>query len=312
MRIIIITGQTATGKTQLALEYAQKYNGELINCDSRQIYKELDIITGKDIQKNSKFKVQSTKLNFDIGYYNFEKLTPKLWLYDIVSPNQYFSSFDYVQCVIPVIKNILKEGKTPIIIGGTYLYLYHLLYEVETTKIPPDWELRKSLEKTTINELQTKLHELNPALYNQLNHSDKNNPQRLIRKIEISKSNKVISSQNFNFSPKIELGKKIDFPEIQIEYIGLQNKNIHKLKINIIKRVDKRLQQGAIEEVKNILLKYSLNDPGLKTIGYAQIIQLLQNKITKKQAIEEWINKEMQYAKRQYTFMKRDSNIQWQ
>src|SRR3990167_6056165 len=123
-KLVVITGQTATGKTKLALECAEKYNGELVNCDSRQIYKYLDIITGKDKQLLAKVKV---------------------WLYDVVKPDEYFSSFDFVKLALPIIKKILSEGKTPIIVGGTYMYIKHLLYKVETDNIPPDWRLRKEL-----------------------------------------------------------------------------------------------------------------------------------------------------------------------
>src|SRR3989338_10142578 len=131
MEIIIITGPSATGKTALALSLAQKYDGELVNFDSRQIYKKLDIITGKDIDN--------------------------VWLYDIVDPKEYFSSFDYARRAITIIKDITDRKKVPILVGGTYLYLYHLLYQVETESIPPNSKLRKKLNAQTISKLQQKL-----------------------------------------------------------------------------------------------------------------------------------------------------------
>jgi tRNA dimethylallyltransferase len=102
-------------KTKLALELAKKHNGELINFDSRQIYKYLDIITGKDIPSN------------------------KIWLYDVVTPDQYFSSFDFIKLVTPIISDINKRGKTPILVGGTYLYIKHLLYGIDVIT-PPDFD----------------------------------------------------------------------------------------------------------------------------------------------------------------------------
>lgn len=186
-KLIIITGQTATGKTELALEYASKYNGELINCDSRQIYKHLDIITGKDVG-NSKFKFISKVNNFNIGFYLLNRLT-KIWLYDIVDPKEYFSSFDYKECALYVIKKLWQEGKTPIIVGGTYFYLYHLLYGVASETIPPNWKLRKELNEKPVEELQKILKKLSPQSFEKLNQSDKNNPQRLIRRIEIIENN---------------------------------------------------------------------------------------------------------------------------
>ena len=316
--MIIIVGQTATGKTKLALELAKKYNGELVNFDSRQIYKYLDIITGKDLPKNSEFIIQNLELKskYNIGYYSLaiynhlKPFTTRLWLYDVVTPDQYFSSFDFVEKVKPVIDDIKKRGKTPILVGGTYLYLKHLLYGFNDNNVPPNFELRKKLNTKTVKELQDILKKLSPESFNLLNHSDVNNPRRLMRKIEVAIFNSAdltdstdsdrlnpISSGFIRFHPKI---------------IGLKYQDKSKLRQVIEKRVGERLENGAIDEVKSILkMGYKSSDPGLKTIGYQQIIKYLNNELTKEKAIEDWINKEVQYAKRQLTFMKKDSNIQW-
>jgi tRNA dimethylallyltransferase len=329
MDIVIITGQTVTGKTSYAIKLAQKYNGELINCDSRQVYKKLDIITGKDLPYNSEFRIYNSELNFDIGYYSIAPLlhcsmvknnetmkqenNVKLWLYDVISPNQYFSSYDWVQCAIPVIQDIVKRGKTPIIVGGTYLYIKHLLYGFATELIPPNWKLRNKLNDKSVIYLQDMLKKINTEQFNRLNYSDKNNPQRLIRKIEISKfmslreipiksGNKAISSTN----------NKLHLKNYNIKLIGFYYKNKEKLRNNITLRVEKRLKNGAINEVKKLLkLGYQPTDPGLKTIGYQQIIKYLEKQLTLDETKTEWINKEIQYAKRQYTFMKKDKNIVW-
>ena len=316
--MIIIVGQTATGKTKLALELAKKYNGELVNFDSRQIYKYLDIITGKDLPKNSEFIIQNLELKskYNIGYYSLaiynhlKPFTTRLWLYDVVTPDQYFSSFDFVEKVKPVIDDIKKRGKIPILVGGTYLYLKHLLYGFNDNNVPPNFELRKKLNTKTVKELQDILKKLSPESFNLLNHSDVNNPRRLMRKIEVAIFNSAdltdstdsdrlnpISSGFIRFHPKI---------------IGLKYQDKSKLRQVIEKRVGERLENGAIDEVKSILkMGYKSSDPGLKTIGYQQIIKYLNNELTKEKAIEDWINKEVQYAKRQLTFMKKDSNIQW-
>ena len=320
--MIVITGQTATGKTKLALELAKNIpppgGGELINFDSRQIYKYLDIITGKDLPKNSEFIIQNLELKskYNIGYYSLaiynhlKPFTTRLWLYDVVTPDQYFSSFDFVEKVKPVIDDIKKRGKTPILVGGTYLYLKHLLYGFNDNNVPPNFELRKKLNTKTVKELQDILKKLSPESFNLLNHSDVNNPRRLMRKIEVAIFNSAdltdstdsdrlnpISSGFIRFHPKI---------------IGLKYQDKSKLRQVIEKRVGERLENGAIDEVKSILkMGYKSSDPGLKTIGYQQIIKYLNNELTKEKAIEDWINKEVQYAKRQLTFMKKDSNIQW-
>ena len=276
--MIIITGQTATGKTKLALELAQKHNGELINFDSRQIYKYLDIITGKDIPKT------------------------KIWLYDIVTPDQYFSSFDFVKQVAPVIENIKKRGKTPILVGGTYLYLKHFLYGFDDNNSPPNFKLRENLNSKSVPFLQKMLIKLNKKVFDDLNHSDQLNPRRLIRKIEVASTTIKTTYIRSDL-------KRTDLPNT---FIGLRYKDKSKLRNIIIKRVEERLKDGAIKEVKKILqMGYKESDPGMKTIGYQQIIKYLNKKITKEEAIKDWINKEVQYAKRQLTFMKKDKNIEW-
>lgn len=312
MKIIIITGQTATGKTKLALEYAKKYDGELINCDSRQIYKYLDIITGKDLEPNTSFQLVKKTDDFEIGFYPFYET--KIWLYDVITPDKRFSSFDWKNLALEVIKDILKRKKTPIIVGGTYLYLYHLLYKIHTENIKPNPILRKKLEKLPLEELQKKLQKLNPSLWEKLSESDKKNPQRLIRKIEISLQAKNLELPQKIQTDKIALFEKLgkEYKDIQIKFIGLRFKNKETLKKKIRSRVEERIKKGAIEEVKNLLkMDYKESSPGLNTIGYKQLIKYLKGEYTLNQAVEEWIKKEIQYAKRQYTFMKKDKNIKW-
>jgi len=319
--MIIIVGQTATGKTKLALELAKKYNGELVNFDSRQIYKYLDIITGKDLPKNSEFIIQNLELKskYNIGYYSLaiynhlKPFTTRLWLYDVVTPNQYFSSFDFVVKVKPVIDDIKKRGKTPILVGGTYLYLKHLLYGFNDNNVKPNFELRKKLDTKTVKELQDILKKLSPESFNRLNHSDVNNPRRLMRKIEVAIFNSADLTDLTDLTDSDRLNPiSSNFIQFNPTIIGIKYKNKSKLHQVIEKRVEERLKNGAIDEVKNILkMGYKSSDPGLKTIGYQQIIKYLNNELTKEKAIEDWINKEVQYAKRQLTFMKKDPNIQW-
>jgi len=286
--MIIVTGQTATGKTKLALEYAKKYHGELINFDSRQVYKYLDIITGKDWEEISKIKNQSSKI----------------WLYDIIKPNEYFSSFDFVQRVIPIIQDIKKRGKTPILVGGTYLYLKHLIYGFADYNCPPDFRLRKKLNDKPVDYLQKMLIKINKASFENLNHSDQLNPRRLIRRIEIEQF-KQSHLKNPPISP-MSLISPIS------HFTGLRYKDKNKLRQAIENRVGERLKNGAVDEVKKILaMGYTKNDPGLKTIGYQQIIKYLNKELTREQAIKDWVNKEVQYSKRQLTFMKKDKNIKW-
>lgn len=305
----IITGQTATGKTAYALNLAQKINGELINCDSRQVYKYLNIITGKDIPANDgvRFEPSSggfktlpySNSSYTIGHYDIP--TP-LWLYDVVDPKQYFSFFDYKHCALFVIEDILKRGKVPIIVGGTYLYIKQLFSNVTTEHVPPNLELRSELETYTVLELQKKLQSASQKLFDELNESDRQNPRRLMRKIEIAL---------FNQKP-ITTSHKPSTTSYELTFIGFRFAQKKKLIETVRSRVEKRLKQGAIEEVQSLLKRgYTKDDPGMKTIGYQEVIEYLEKKISFEKMIESWTTHEVQYAKRQLTFMKSNTDILW-
>lgn len=311
MNIYILYGQTATGKTAKALELAQKENGEIVNFDSRQIYTKLDIVTGKDKPLNSKFKISNLKLNdYCIGYYNFHTLglsdfTTRVWLYDIVDPKIPFSSADYVSCAELVLIDILKRGKTPILVGGTGYYLYHLLYGTPKIDVPQDWELRNQLSQKTVEELQTMLKERDKALFESLNESDRANPRRLIRRLEVLHHGGVMDSKPTQITLPTRLSNLVGstLGTLAINPMPFFHCSPAAKQGLIRARVLKRIEEGAIEETQKLLEEgYTARDPGLNAIGYAQIIAYLENKITREQMIELWITKEMQYSKRQKTF----------
>ena len=284
--LVVITGQTATGKTKLALDFALNPpaggNGELVNADSRQVYEYLDLVTGKDKGELKKSRI-------------------KVHLLDVVTPNQSFSSYDFVSLAVPIIQDIRKRNKTPIIVGGSYLYIKHLLYG-QDVKVAPNQKLRLSLEKLSVEELQKKLLCIDKSMNTKMNHSDWNNPRRLIRRIEIATAS--IRSNVSDTSSTL--------PALSYKLIGLRHKSKESLISAITARVEKRLAQGAIDEVKRLLkMGYKKIDEGLQTIGYKQLIAHLEENMTIEEAKQEWINKEIQYAKRQITFMKLDKNIEW-
>lgn len=307
MDIYVITGQTATGKTERAIELAKEKNGEIINFDSRQIYKKLNIITGKDLPTSSRFNLVHTLDQKDIGFYHIDKdeLIP-IWLYDVVDPHVPFSSYDYKECALYVLADVSKRGKTPIFVGGTYFYLSHLLYGVPTENIAPNWEMRLFLNKLSVQELQTILIKTDSKLFNSLNESDRYNPQRLIRKIEIAHALNERGERYPNQSRQFTL----PFSNFKLNFSVFHYASNNQLKNAICERVQKRIVNGALKEVENLLRDgYNEQNPGLKTIGYSQLISYLQDKITWEQAVEEWVIKEVQYAKRQITFMKKDPHL---
>lgn len=164
-KLLIICGPTATGKTKLAALLAKKFNGELISADSRQVYRGMDLTTGK------------------------ERPDVPTWLYDVVDPNEDFSVSHWVRLARETIADIQKRKKLPVVVGGTGLYIKALLEPFETIDIPPDKQLRQKLETLSVEELQTMVDRGN------MNDSDWSNPRRLIRKIEITKSKKPVRLQ---------------------------------------------------------------------------------------------------------------------
>jgi tRNA dimethylallyltransferase len=159
-RLLVLCGPTATGKTALAAALAKKFNGELVSADSRQVYRGMDLVTGKD------------------------RPDVPIWLYDIVDPDEEFSVSHWVRLANGAIADILKRNKLPIVVGGTGLYINALIHPFETINIPPDTALRARLQTMSVAELQAM------TTRGDMNQSDWNNPRRLIRKIEIAGSKK--------------------------------------------------------------------------------------------------------------------------
>jgi len=327
----VITGPTATGKTAYALELAKKHNGELVNCDSRQIYKGLDIVTGKDLDLTTgEYTLSEKYKDFSIGYYtlpinqsshatdhslptthnsplttNHLSHTTKLWLYDIVSPALPFSAFDYKKLATQVIVDIRKRGKTPIIVGGSYFYIKTLLYKTVEKKAEADPALRENMNTKSVLELQDILKNLSYDFFDSLNNSEKNNPHRLARNIEILKMNPEYRLSNETYTWDTE------WTHTNIQMCAFEKPESEEYREQISQRVAKRLKDGACEETATLLDTYGADAPGLTSIGYTQLIAYLNNTKHYEDAIDEWIIREVQYAKRQMTFMKKDPHIEW-
>lgn len=278
-KLLVISGPTATGKTKLAFKLAEKFNGELISADSRQVYKGMDIGTGK------------------------EWGDAPIWGYDLVEPNEEWSAAQFVKFAKEVIFDIHQRGKLPIVVGGTGLYVSNLLNPPETLNIPPDKKLRGQLEKLSLSELQSMLRHLNEKRFNQMNNSDQCNPRRLIRAIEVVKfrelhnvGKQIVTSQaSRNDSLHIALTAAIEEIDCRIE-----------------ERVRLRIEKGAEKEVKGLVEKYGWDSALNFTIGYKEWKpyieaenreQRTENRTMKKDVIGSWTIHEKQYARRQLTWM---------
>ncbi len=276
-QLIVILGPTATGKSELAIKLAKQFSGEIISADSRQIYKGMDIGTAK---------IKPEQMQ-EIPHY----------LIDIIKPSQNFTLAKYQNKAIKLIKQIQKKNKLPFLVGGTGLYIQSIVDNLNIPEVKPDKKLRNKLEKLSNQELYQKLKKLDPA---GLKMIDINNQRRLIRALEVCLKTKQ------PFSQQRQKGKTL-FNTLQI---GLKL-NFTNLEEKIAKRTEQMIQQGLIQEVENLLKKYSPDLPAFNSIGYQEIIQYLNNQISLKQA-KELINLHTrQYAKRQMTWFKRDKKINW-
>lgn len=298
-KILIILGPTATGKTDIALGLAKKLNGELVACDSRQVYKSLDIGTGK-MPTPSRHPEPSSEVTKGEGFWEINGI--KVWLYDVVSPEIQYSVFDYVNDAEKAIKGIQKRGKLPIIVGGTGLYLRGLLQGFENMKIPINEALRGEMEGLSVEELQGRLSSLSPIELENMNASDKVNPRRLIRKIE-----------HVYMYPYIDKTRnaKNEIRNCDILKIGLTAPRLA-LNSRIDLRLDSRIDSGLISEGKK-LLESGVSLERMRSLGleYGVLADLLSGQINEEEFRNRLKIKIHQYAKRQMTFFKTDRDIKW-
>lgn len=299
-KLLVICGPTATGKTDLGVRLAKKYDGEIVSADSRQVYKGMDVITGKDIDRNSKFETRNSNLNItsnnlEVGF-RLKDDVP-VWLVDIVEPDYLFSAGEYAVLAQKVISDIWTRKKLPIIVGGTGFYIRSIIDPFATYMIPPDKVLRSQLEKLDLENLQKKLIEEDLARWEGMNDSDKKNPRRLIRAIEVAKWRQ-------NYSQKFSGLKAI--PSENIFFIGLRTDFKKILRERIYKRIEKRIKQGAIEEVKKLMeKKYSWFLPAFTSTGACELKDYIENKQTLDEAIKSWQFQEIDYAKRQIVWFRK-------
>lgn len=300
-QILVITGPTATGKTDLALKLAKRFNGEVVSCDSRQVYIGLDIGTGKEPSRisNPRFLISKHKKYWIIG-------GVKVWMYDVILPKRQYTVSDYVKEAKYIIEDILKRGKFPIIVGGTGFYLKALLEGLTNLTIPLDKDLRQSLEKLRLDQLQDKLKKISVQKWESLNDSDKKNPRRLVRAIELEMAVKEVKGVN-------EI-KGLDAVN-QILKVGLTAPR-EILYGKVDKRVISRIEQGMIEEGK-VLRKRGLSIKRMRELGleYGIIADYLLGNIKEfggpQGFIEVLQNKIHQYVRRQLTWFRRDKEISW-
>ena len=294
-RLLIILGPTSTGKTDLALYLAQKFGGELISADSRQVYKKLDIGT----RKYSGLESRIEKAN---NYWQIRGI--KIHMFDVISLKRQYTVADYIKTASQVINRVWDQCKLPIIVGGTGLYLKALTEGLSNLEVPVDKDLRKLLEKLSKKQLQNKLQEVSQDKWESLNNSDRENPRRLIRAIELTM-----------IKPSSE--KKLSTLELAIRNANILKIGLTSSKKVLYQRVDKsvvsRIKQGMIEEAEN-LYKKGLTLNRMKQLGleYGVLADYIKGDIKNKKELETILKGKIHnFLRRQLTWFKKEKNIEW-
>ena len=284
-KIIVIVGPTASGKTSLSIELAKKINGEIVSCDSMQIYKDMNIGSAKPTKE--------------------EMQGIKHYLIDEVEPTQRFSVAEYKKRAQNAIEEILAKGKNPIVVGGTGLYANSLIYEIEYDETNIDEEYRQKLmeiseTKEGLNYLYEKAKKIDIEATQKISPNDK---KRIIRILEIYHQTGKNKTQQEKESRKKEV--KYDY---KVFVLNIERELLYE---RINKRVDIMIEQGLLKEVEDLIKKYPKLPTAKQAIGYKEIIEYFNKQITLEEAIEKIKQESRRYAKRQITWFKKIENSVW-
>lgn len=283
-KVIVICGPTASGKTALSIELAKRINGEVVSADSMQIYKDMDIGSAKVTKE--------------------EMQGIKHYLVDCVSPDERYSVANYKLDAKKAIEEILKKGKTPIVVGGTGLYIDALIYEIEYQDIKINESYRKELESIKQNQGLEVLYEravkIDPEAMKKISPNDS---KRIMRVLEIYEA----TGKN-----KTEQEAESRLKEIPYNYkVFAITMDREKLYERINKRVDIMIENGLIEEVKELLKKYKEFPTAMQALGYKEVKEYLEGKLTKQEMIDKIKQESRRYAKRQLTWFRKNKQIIW-
>ena len=275
-KVIAIVGPTASGKTKLAIEMAKNLGTEIISADSRLVYKGFDIGTAKPTKE--------------------EQQMVKHHMIDVVEPEYDFSVADFADEARKIISNLHAHSKVPIVAGGTGLYFRILLENYDMPRIEANPRLRADLEKLSNEELFAMLKEVDSISAEKIHQ---NNRVRVIRALEVS----LLAGTPFSSI------KGIKNNEYEVEWVFPELESREALYDRIDKRVDAMISEGLIEETKDLLVKHGKIKNLVNTIGYQEIIEFLDNKISLEEAVEKIKQNTRRYAKRQLTWFRRNPNL---
>jgi len=293
-KIIVLLGPTASGKTDLGIVLAKKYNGEIVSADSRQVYKHMDIGTGKPV---GEWKHPSSILPSEReGQYVVEGVAHHVM--DIIEPDEDFTLAHFKKMAEEKIEDILARGKLPIIVGGTGLYIWSIVDNLDMPAVVPDLELRAELEKKSLDEQVQILTDKDPETAKKI---DLKNPRRVIRALEVV----ILTGKSF-VKQQTKSKPKYDCLQIGIE------RDREDLYFRINKRVDTQHVRGLLSEVESLVKqKYDWQLPSMTGIGYKQMGYYLRGEMNLEEATEILKRDTRHYAKRQLTWFKKDKRINW-
>lgn len=282
-KVVVIVGPTASGKTAVSIELAKKINGEIISADSMQIYKYMDIGTAKPTLE--------------------EMQGIKHYMLDVVMPDETFNVAKYKSMAESAIEGILKKSKVPIIVGGTGLYINTLVDGIEFADVPGDEEYRNELIEKGYREGAMSIYkELEKIDSESAKKIDPNNIRRVARALEIYKVTGKTKTQ-LDIESRKEV--KYDYRLFGMEW------DRETLYNRIDLRVDKMIEAGLIDEVRNVTEKFKISNTAVQGLGYKEVIEYLNGNISYEEMIEKLKLETRHYAKRQLTWFRRDKRIKW-
>lgn len=282
--VIVVAGPTAVGKTKYAIEIAKEFSGEIISADSMQIYQYMDIGSAKPTKE--------------------EMEQARHYLVDEIDPRVEFSAAEYQALAKRYIEKVFEDGKTPVISGGTGLYINSLIYDMDFCVMPKQADFRNKLELEAqehgVEAVHDKLRSLDPAAADRIHP---NNLKKVIRAIEIIQTTgEGVREFEESFVPT---------KDYDCILIGL-NRDREELYARIDKRVDQLMKAGLVAEIKSLVEKgLTEKDISMKGIGYKEIIACLHGEYDMEEAVRLVKRNTRHYAKRQLTWMKRYPDMHW-
>ncbi len=280
-KLLVICGPTGTGKTDLGISLAEKFDGELVSADSRQVYIGMDIGTGKGKQPKGGWTVGGIPIH----------------LYDVKNPDEKFSLAEYQQLALENIADIHTRAKLPILVGGTGLYIQAVTEGLKIPKSPPDQKLREKLESRELPDLLSELEKVDPDYYEAV---DKANKRRVVRALEVfQQTGEPFSKQRAKY--------KVDFDILKI---GLTSSR-EELYSRNDRRVEGWFENGFVQEVKELMKNYSSDLPSMTSLGYRQVAAYIIGTLGSAEAKQRVKFEIHGYIRRQLTWFRRDASIYW-